>query len=47
MQKSTVKEVPLEKNPLFNEFDGLIHNADGTRSFPNGAPVGGNNNALS
>ena len=29
-----------------NEFDGLIHEPDGTRKFPDGTPVDGSNDGI-
>lgn len=46
MQKSS-QEKDAKVKAQINEFDGLIHNADGSRSFPDGTLVAGSNAAFS
>ena len=42
MQKESEQRNAAKKAQI-NEFDGLIHNADGSRSFADGTPVRGSN----
>lgn len=43
------REIPAElgnsapSGKVNNSWDGLVHNADGTKSFPDGSPVSGVN----
>lgn len=43
MEDPPKKKEEAKTDKKINQFDGLIHNADGTKDFPDGGKVGGVN----